>query len=186
MKEYRRKSPEFALCGLNCCLCPRHQTEGVSRCPGCGGETFSLQHPTCAVVTCSGRHGGVEYCFQCEAYPCERYGKLGDKDSFITYRNVGSDLEKARTKGIDAYLAELSEKTKILEHLLERYNDGKRKGFFCLAVNLLELPALREIVKRLKEETGERELTVKEKIALARILIEEEAARTGIELKLRK
>ena len=38
--------------------------------------------------------------------------------------------------GIDAYRKELNEKISILETLLVDYDDGLRKGFFCLAVNL--------------------------------------------------
>lgn len=26
MKEYQRTTPDFSLCGLNCCLCPRFWT----------------------------------------------------------------------------------------------------------------------------------------------------------------
>ena len=186
MKEYRREHPEFALCGLNCSLCPRYQTDGTSKCPGCGGENFHIQHPTCAVVTCSCKHSGVEFCFQCDSYPCERYARLGDKDSFITYQNVVSDLEKAKTRGIEAYLSELNEKKQILERLIQYYNDGKSKGFYCLAVNLLEIHALREIMKKMDEETDGRDLAAKEKCKIAKTLFQAEAERVGVELKLRK
>ncbi|HCP15088.1 MAG TPA: hypothetical protein DIT32_04865, partial [Peptococcaceae bacterium] len=64
MKEYVRAYPLFSLCGLNCGLCPRYHTEGESRCPGCGGPAFHLKHPSCAVITCSRKHGGVEHCCQ--------------------------------------------------------------------------------------------------------------------------
>lgn len=53
MKEYKREYSLFSLCGLNCGLCPHYQTNGISKCPGCGGQDFHLKHPTCAVITCN-------------------------------------------------------------------------------------------------------------------------------------
>ncbi len=60
-------------------------------------------------------HGGVEYCFQCSEYPCEKYDHIDDFDSFITHRNRRSDMEKAKRFGIDAYNTVQTEKAKILE-----------------------------------------------------------------------
>jgi hypothetical protein len=39
--------------------------------------------------------------------------------------------------GIDAYKEEQRGKKRILDRLLEEYDDGRRDVFFCLAVNLL-------------------------------------------------
>ena len=40
------------------------------------------------------------------------------------------------------------EKAELLEKLLAQYNDGRRKTFCFLAVNLLELPELRAAMAR--------------------------------------
>ena len=58
-----------------------------------------------------------------------------DSDSFITHRNMRENFERIRKSGLSAYQAELDEKVAILEELLEQYNDGRKKSFFCLAVN---------------------------------------------------
>ena len=81
-------------------------------------------------------HNGIEYCFQCNEYPCEKYEKIDKFDSFISHRNQKSDLEKARQIGIEAYNAEQEEKVEILGTLLAGYNDGRKKTLFCVAVNL--------------------------------------------------
>ena len=49
---------------------------------------------------------GIEYCFECEEFPCKKYDNWGDSDSFITHRNYLSDMEKVKCIGIDAYIAE--------------------------------------------------------------------------------
>ena len=104
-------------------------------CPGCGGGEG---HQPCAVIRCSQQHSGVEYCFLCEEYPCQRLQDSLEFDSFLTHQHMLRDLDRAQKMGMETYLEELGEKTAILEKLLAGYNDGRRKSFFCLAVNLLE------------------------------------------------
>lgn len=198
MEDYKRSTPTFSLCGLNCGLCPRYNTDGTSKCPGCGGPDFRLKHPACSVITCSKKHGSVEYCFQCSSYPCERYSRIGDLDSFMSYRNVISDLAKAKTGGIELYIAELNEKIEILELLLHTYNDGRRKAFYCNAVNLLPISELREIISEVQgtetiktcEQIAGRDngqiAPLKEQIEQIVRLMEARAASRSISLKLRK
>ncbi len=186
MNEYKRDYPLFALCGLNCGLCPRYHTDGDSKCPGCGGRNFHLQHPACAVITCNKKHDNVEFCFQCSSYPCSRYGSPSKIDSFITYRNVVSDLNRAKKKGIDAYRAELDEKVQILEYLIKNYNDGRKKNFYCIAVNLLNISGLKNIMDEINKKIGNQTISIKEKIQLVVDLFNRAAKKNGIELELRK
>ena len=175
--EYKARTyPQFAACGLNCGLCPRYYTVGTSRCPGCAGEGFSEVHPPCGILSCCQRKG-LEYCFECDEFPCKKFDNWGDGDSFITHRNYLADMEKTKRIGIEAYKAELNEKIGILETLLTNHDDGRRKGFYCLAVNLLDLQALKTVMERITDET--------EPKAVVR-LFEETAAQRGGSLKLRK
>ncbi len=183
MKDYRRSYPEFALCGLNCGLCPRYHTDGPSRCPGCGGPDFHLKRPSCSVITCSRKHGNVEYCSQCEEFPCPRFSRPSRFDSFITYRRVLSDFEKATKLGIERYRAELDRKVEILKFLIKSCNDGKRKGFYCLAVNLLDLRDLERILKAIE---AQRKATGSVDVEAVVNRFNEAAKAKGIELKLRK
>jgi len=184
--EYKtRKYPQFSPCGLNCGLCPRYHTVGSSRCPGCAGEGFSDVHPPCGVLSCNQRRG-LEYCFECDNFPCKKYDKADSSaDSFITHRKQMSDMEKARQMGMDAYAAELNRKIEILEDLIENYNDGRRKGFYCLAVNLLEFKDVEEIMANIKSDVTP-QMTVKEKAAKVVALFQSIADEKGIYLKLQK
>ena len=186
MKEYKRTYPLFSLCGLNCGLCPRYQANGASKCPGCGGPNFHLKHPTCAVITCNKKHHGVEFCFQCSLYPCKKYSKPSKVDSFISYRNVITDFNKADKEGIDKYKIELDEKVRILEFLIKSYNDGKRKSFYCIAVNLLDLTAIRSIIEQIDKKISKQNMNIKGKIKLVIDLFESKAKEENIDLRLRK
>lgn len=183
MKDYnRRRHPSFALCGLNCCLCPRYHTDGSSKCPGCGGKDFHLKHPTCAVITCNIKHDNVQFCFQCGSYPCPKYRAKNEKDSFITYKNVNKNLAGAK-EDLNAYLEVIDRKFNHLVFLLENFDDGRSKTFFCTAIDLLPLPALEEIMSSgtVSGKTGRKERN-KEIVALMKA----KAKELNIELTLRK
>lgn len=180
MKNFQRSNPLFSLCGLNCGLCTMHLDH---YCPGCGGGPGNQP---CAIARCSQQHGSIEYCHLCDAYPCEKYDDIDEFDSFIAHRHQLKDLEKAGEIGIDSYQAELIEKMEILQYLLANYNDGRRKSFFCLAVNLLELPDIKSVVEKIIPATCSEELTLKEKATLAVGLFNTMAAKRNIVLKLNK
>lgn len=178
MKDFKREDLSFSLCGLNCGLCPMNLNQ---YCPGCGGGEGNQ---TCPIAKCSLQHGRVEYCFQCENYPCEMYDKVDEFDSFITHQHQKRDMEKFREMGTEVYSVEQQRKKVLLNHLLNTYNDGRKKTLFCVAVNLLELEDLENIISELDENTLD--FAVKEKAAYAAGLLEEVARRGNILLKLRK
>lgn len=184
MDYKKRPYPLFSACGLNCGLCPRYQTGGTSKCPGCAGEGFSEKHPSCGILSCCQRRENA-YCFKCGEYPCKKYENADVFDSFISHRNQFKDVEKAKNAGLAAYQKELDEKVCVLEDLLENYNDGRRKSFFCTAVNLLPLQDLQRVMKRLKTETSESG-PAKERSAAAVRLLQTAADRQNVSLKLRK
>ncbi len=179
MGKFARSDTAFSLCGLNCALCPM-QLDGY--CPGCGGGPGNQP---CAIARCSVEQGGMEYCHQCGAYPCERYQGIDAYDSFITHRHQLRDMQRAKAMGAEAYQAELREKLQILRALLAGYNDGRRKSFYCVAANLLSLQDLREGMAELSARIKE-DQNIKEKAALAVKVFQAKAAQCGVVLKLNK
>lgn len=150
--------------------------------PRLRGSGLFLKHPSCAVITCNKKHQNVEYCFECSVYPCERYQAPSEADSFISYQNVLQDQAKAKID-LQNYLEELTEKHKILGELITNYNDGKSKGFYCLAVNLLPLSVLNNMMDKIHHMdrincNGSAEEAVR--------LLKVEADRLNIQLVLRK
>ena len=178
MKGFERKDQSLSLCGLNCRLCPMF-FKGY--CPG-GGEG----NQSCKIARCSMEHGGVEYCFQCGEYPCEKYEQFDRFDSFITHRARGSDLEKARQLGLAAYHAEQIEKATVLNILLSDYDDGRRQTLFCTAVNLLDRQELQAVLRQAEKRCSLETLTRREKGAYVSGLLEEAAAQKELDLKLRR
>lgn len=175
MKGFNRKNQLFSLCGLNCGLCTMHLG---GHCGGCGNGNQS-----CKIARCSLEHGDVEYCCECPRYPCEKYEKIDEYDSFITHRKRKADMERLRTIGADRYNAEQEEKVRLLGYLLSNCNDGRRKTLFCLAVNLLGLADVRTVVDQLMASDLP---TVKERAVYAATLLQKAADEKGISLKLNR
>lgn len=152
-----------------------------SYCGGCGNG-----NQTCKIARCSLEHGKVSYCNECKEYPCDKYQHIDDYDSFITHRRRRADLARAQRIGIDAYNLEQQEKVQILSWLLSNYNDGRKKNFYCVAVNLLELAELREAVDRIRSIDGLSALPAKEQCRAAAEVIQKIAERRDVELKLNR
>jgi hypothetical protein len=183
--EYKnRQYPLFSACGLNCGLCPRYHTEGKSKCTGCAGSGFSSVHPSCSVLSCCQRKE-IEYCFLCDEFPCKKYEGADLKDSFITHKNQLKDSEKARNAGIDEYKTELNEKVRMLTKLLELYDDGRRKSFYCLAINLLDLQDIRFVIEQIEAEVKSED-SINAKAKLSAELFTKAAENKSVSLKLRK
>ncbi|MGD9567921.1 MAG: DUF3795 domain-containing protein [Sedimentibacter sp.] len=67
------------------------------------------------MARCSLQHGGIEFCYLCDEYPCEKYAGIDVYDSFIVHRNQLKDFEKVKKIEIDSYQSELAEKIEILK-----------------------------------------------------------------------
>ncbi len=180
MKGFNREETRVSLCGLNCALCVMCLG---GHCPGCGGGPGNQ---SCTIARCSLEHGGVSFCWECPEYPCSRYADFDTYDSFVPHRNREQDVARARKMGLDSYLRELEEKRSILDKLLVRWNDGRRKTFFDTVVYLLPLEELRSVMDALEHQPQLAEQPVKERASAAVALFQKVADRQGVSLKLSK
>ena len=73
----------------------------------------------------------------------------------------------------------------MLKRLLNGYNDGRRKSFYCLAVNLLELPDLRTVMNTLENDPCDNR-DIKQRAETAAALLRAAAEARGVTLRLRK
>lgn len=180
MKGFTREHTEFSLCGLACLLCPM-QVGGY--CPGCGG---GAGNQSCAIARCSLEQGRPEFCSSCAAYPCVRYDEFDTADSFVPHSRRAADLAQAGEMGLDAWLALLRQKRAVLDQLLADWNDGRRKSLYCAAAYLLEPEALRRVMEALAAQSDLAAAPAKERAQAAAALLQTEADRAGISLKLNK
>jgi hypothetical protein len=184
-----KQHPTIACCGLDCGLCPRQYAPATSRCPGCAGLDFSTKHPSCSVITCCVKKNGFEVCAQCSEFPCAKFDKRLDAtgDSFVTYQKLGQNMTYIRDHGLDTFLEQQSQRMTILKQLLQEFDDGRSKSFYCLAATLLSIPALTGAITEarhliVEEKAGNK----KENAKILRIHLDHEAVKENVVLKLRK
>lgn len=180
-----RKEPYYALCGLNCCLCPRFNIGGTSKCPGCGGPEFPEKHPSCTIMGCSTKHGSIEYCCECSDYPCKKYDKPSGKDSFASYCKVIENFAEAKND-LQKYLSELKEKYAFLQTLINEYNDGRLKNFYCIVVNNMEYEDISKLMETIQNDNELNAMENKKKAREASRIIRRRAEELGVECGLRK
>lgn len=137
-----RKYPTIAVCGLDCGFCPRYYTQGKSRCPGCGGPDFSSKHPSCSFITCCVKEKGLEVCAECPEFPCskfrtdEEYQREEGSSSYPSPKPIMRNLRFIREHGISAFAAEQGKRIALLQRMIDTFDDGRSRSFFCRAACL--------------------------------------------------
>ncbi len=184
-----KRFPSIACCGIDCGLCPTYYTSGPSKCPGCGGPEFSIKHPSCSILTCCVKNRGFETCAECAQYPCEKLKPWDRADSFVTHKICLQNLNDIKQNGLEKFIEQQALRMKILEILLNSFNEGRSKSFFCIAAALLSIDNLQEIIndanKRMEGENISPE-DIKSKSKIVKEMFNQYAKNKNIELKLRK
>ena len=175
-RESNKKYNLIGCCGISCGLCPRYQSKSKSRCLGCGPDDHCNY---CSIYKCCTTKHEFETCADCEAFPCDRFSKWFDKDSFVTHKKCHSNLQNIKRVGIEDFLKDVEEKKDLLELMLERYNPGRSMSFYCLVSVLINTESLKSAINQIKNSTGD-------KPKLLKSLIQELADKEYVNLKLRK
>ena len=183
----RIKYPEIGICGLSCRLCPRYHTESKSRCEGCKSE-FRMS-AGCPFITCAIKKKGIEFCWQCkENETCEKWRKHREfskqVDSFICYQKLENNIAFIQKNGVNEFEKIQKTRESLLKEMLQEFNEGRSKSYYCIAATVLEIEELEEaLTKAKKDSTG---LEIKGKFKVHRSILNEIAGRKSYYLKLRK
>ncbi len=185
-----KKYPIVGACGLNCGLCPRYYTEGTSRCPGCCGPDFWQKMPGCGFITCCVKKKNLETCAECSEWEeCEKVAKLLDsakyQDSFLSHKPLAANFAFIQKNGIKEFARLEVEKQKFLRHLIDNYDEGRSKSFYCTSCQLIPLDKLREALVDVGTKVAEA-TDIKDKAKIVRLAINSLADNLQIDLRLRK
>ncbi len=106
-------------------------------------------------------------------------------DSFISYKPLAANFAFIQENGIEGFARLEIEKQKFLEYLLNTYNEGRSKSFFCTSCQLIPLDKLKEALADAETEMVE-DTGIKEKAKVVRGAIGNAADTLQIDLKLRR
>jgi hypothetical protein len=153
-----KKFPTIGCCGLDCGLCPRYYTVGPSRCPGCCGPDFFNKRPSCSFITCCVKKKGLETCAECSDFPCskfksdEEYQQMELSSSYPPDKKILSNLNFIKEKGIKEFIEQQQRRIRLLEMMIENFDDGRSRSFFCKAAALLDLTSLQNSINKATQE----------------------------------
>ncbi|MDP2898319.1 MAG: DUF3795 domain-containing protein, partial [bacterium] len=167
-------------------LCPRYQSTAKSRSPGCKVLSLTI---SCKLYNCCVKKKGLTTCAECGDFPCDKYEGFFEWDSFVSHAVCRPNLERIREVGLGKWLQEQTQKRALLESVLANYNDGRSRGFYCIATALMPLDLMKEAVSGAEAAISESRSDpsdIKAKAKILRSVIEDLASGSGISLKLRK
>ncbi|MFX0000733.1 MAG: DUF3795 domain-containing protein [Candidatus Hodarchaeota archaeon] len=184
-----KKYPTIACCGLDCGLCPVYYTKGPSRCPGCCGSNFHNKHPSCSIITCCVKQYDFETCAECNEFPCSKIDKWDKGDSFISHKASLLNLEMIKEKGIVHFLTQQKKRIELLGIMLEDFNEGRSKSFYCIATALLPIEDLENSLQESKQKIKQAKIDandLKTKSKILRENLNKSAKVKSIVLRLRR
>ena len=181
------KYPEVGICGLSCRLCPRYHAAGPSRCGGC--KTESRIRAGCPFITCALRKQGIEFCFACdEGQTCDRWLRHRESgkrvDSFKCYQTLEDDIAFIQANGVVEFEATQIKRERFLLDMLEQFNEGRSKSYYCVAATLLDIADLEHALGTAREEADT--MDMRERAQVLRAALEAIAGQRGYQLRLRR
>ena len=179
--------PKVGLCGLSCRLCPRYHTVGKSKCGGCKSEY--RMGAGCPFITCAVKRRGIEFCWQCtENGICEKWHKHrafgAEHDTFKCYQKLGDNIGYIQRSGVGAFEEAQKVRERLLGEMLQEFNEGRSKSYYCIAATVLEVGELEAALVQARRDSAE--LEIKDKSKVLHSILDEIAEGERYYLKLRK
>jgi hypothetical protein len=185
-KEY----PAIGACGIDCGLCPLHHVTSGDGCGGCTAPAPSgAKGRWCAIARCAVRGRGYETCADCPEFPCARLHGWDESDSIVSHLNSLANLRAIRERGLEEFVEQQRKRIGLLETMLSEFDDGRSKGYCCLAAALLPLDELDSALDDARCAVADRAIPEDGRKARAEVLrqrLEVLAGRLGISLRLRR
>lgn len=179
--------PEIGICGLSCRLCPNYHTDSKSKCGGC--KSAYRMGAGCPFITCAVKKKGLEFCWQClENETCEKWRKhraFGQEhDTFKCYQKLEDNIGAIQRHGITAFEEAQKVREQLLMEMLQSFNEGRSKRYYCIAATVLEIEELEAALTEAKRDPAYKDIKSGSRVLHA--ILDEIAARNQFCLKLRK
>jgi hypothetical protein len=109
--------------------------------------------------------------------------------SFVTHRQAVSNLHLIKEQGMELFLKQQKKRIILLEKMLNQYNEGRSKSFYCLSTALLSIEGIEQALdsadKRIRN-SGIKDNDFKSKAKILKEAIQEIAVKEKIKVKLHK
>jgi len=131
----------------------------------------------------------METCALCiDWMECEKIYQLLEaaqlRDSFISYKPVTGNLDFIKKNGLEKFVHQENEKQKVLYRLINNFDDGRAKLFYCTACQLMPPQEIIKVIKQVSNSLKP-DADIKEKAKMMRANISKTAESLNIDLQLR-
>jgi hypothetical protein len=143
----------------------------------------------CPFITCAVKKRGIEFCWQCpDGGKCERWLEHRQKgrsyDSFVCYQRLENNIAFVESKGIAAFAERERERGHLLATMLDEFNEGRSKSFYCVAATVMELSEISQAIAEARGSSEGKDVGIRSKAL--RAVLERIAGEKNYSLKLRK
>lgn len=143
----------------------------------------------CRFITCAVKRKKIESCGECpKLSECEKWRKHRDyslhHDTVVCYQKLEVSISLIQSGGIEAFNDNQKRREALLRKMLEEFNEGRSKNYFCIAATVLEIDEIEGALQRAREVSDGLNLADKSKI-LHQVL-SSIAEKRGYLLRLRK
>ncbi|MCZ7406635.1 MAG: hypothetical protein O8C67_17135 [Candidatus Methanoperedens sp.] len=132
---------------------------------------------------------GIEFCWDCEENEtCEKWKErreAGKKvDSFKCYQKLEDDIAFIQKNGVDEFEKTQKIREYLLKEMLQEFNEGRSKSYYCIAATVLESEELKAALTKARKDSNGLEIKGRSKVLHS--VLDEIAERKNYWLKLRK
>ncbi|MDM7991833.1 MAG: hypothetical protein QUS11_00800 [Candidatus Fermentibacter sp.] len=106
------------------------------------------------------------------------------RDSFTCYASLEANISKVARDGFESFLEEQSLRGSLLDEMLDRFDEGRSKSYYCIAATLLDPSELRAAIDKASDSYGT--CDVRERAKALHTLLDEAACRRSLRLALRR
>ncbi|MEW6103221.1 MAG: DUF3795 domain-containing protein [bacterium] len=169
----------IGCCGIYCGLCNKYQSEAPSRCIGC---KLGEQHSWCSIWNCCVKRHGFETCSECkEIFRCEIFLRR----KVTEWIPAADNLRQIKEVGLGNWLKEQKERERLVEELLQNYNEGRSMSFYCKVCARMSIDLIKKAIKEAKEKLIRGEIDksdVKSRTKVLKIVIKDLALKADVNL----
>ena len=169
----------IGCCGLYCGLCSKYQPESPSRCIGC---KLGEQHSWCSIWNCCVKKHGFKTCAECnEIFLCKIYVRR----KVIKWIPAADNLNLIKKIGLKKWLDEQKQRQKLLETLLQYYNEGRSMSLYCKACSRITIDLIKKAVIEANKKFADEEINktdIKSKAKILKATIRNFALKANINL----
>lgn len=137
---------------------------------------------------------GIEFCLACEENKiCEKWKKHREfgkqHDTFKCYQKLEDNIAFIQKYGVDAFEKVQKVRESLLKEMLQNFNEGRSKSYYCIAVTIFEIEELKQALTKARTDSaglGTVGQGIKEKSKVLHSILDETAKRKNYCLRLRK